>query len=239
TMARRFWPGENPIGKRFKYGDLESANPWLTIAGVVADMRRTGFDFAERCETFLPLSQSPASAMTLVVRSASDRVNLAAAVREQVWGVDRDQPVFDIKPMESLLADMTAQRRLNMLLLVIFAVSAVVLAAVGIYGVISYGVTQRTHEIGIRLALGASKNEVLKLVLRHGMLLAVTGLVVGTLASLLLTRLMASLLYGVSPTDPVIFALVPALLAAVAFLASYVPALRATRVDPMAALRYE
>jgi len=239
TMARRFWPGEDPVGKRFKYGDPESNGPWLTIVGVVGDMRRTGFDLAERSETFLPISQNPMGSVTLVVRAASDQTNLAAAVRDAVWAVDRDQPVFDIKPMESLLGDMTSQRRLNMLLLGIFAASALVLAAVGIYGVISYGVTQRTHEIGIRMALGAAKRNVLSLIVRQGMLLALAGLAAGSIASILLTRLMSSLLYGVSATDPFTFGSVPLLLTAVAFLACYLPARRATRVDPMAALRHE
>jgi putative ABC transport system permease protein len=239
TMARQFWPGEDPVGKRFKYGDSNSNSPWLNIVGVVADMRRTGFELAERCETFLPISQDPTSFMTLVVRGASDPMPLASAVRDQVWAVDRDQPVFDVKSMDKMLADMTSQRRLNMLLLGIFAGSALLLAGIGIYGVVSYGMTQRTHEIGIRLALGAGKGQVLGLVVRQAMLLAAMGLAAGSIASLLLTRLMISLLYGVSPTDPFTFGSVPLLLAAVAFLACYIPARRAASVDPMAALRYE
>jgi putative ABC transport system permease protein len=239
TMARRYWPGEDPVGKRFKYGDSDSNSPWLTIVGVVGDMRRTGFELPERCETFLPISQNPAGSMTLVVRGVADPMPLAAAVRDQVWAIDHDQPVYDVKSMDKMLVDMTSQRRLNMLLMGIFAGSALLLAAVGIYGVVSYGMTQRTHEIGVRMALGARKGQVLGLVLRQAMLVAVTGLAVGSIASLLLTRLMVTLLYGVSPTDPFTFGSVPLLLVAVAFVASYIPARRVTNVDPMKALRYE
>ena len=239
SMARRFWPGEDPLGKRFKYGDTDSNSPWLTIVGVVGDMRRTGFELAERCETFLPISQNPAGSMTLVVRGAADPMPLAAAVREQVWAVDHDQPIYDVKSMDKMLADMTSQRRLNMLLMGIFAGSALLLAAVGIYGVVSYGMTQRTHEIGVRMALGARKAQVLSLVLRQAMIVAVMGLAVGSIASLLLTRLMVTLLYGVSPTDPFTFGSIPLLLVGVAFVASYIPARRVTNVDPMKALRYE
>jgi len=239
TMARRFWPGEDPVGKRFKYGDSDSNSPWLTIVGLVGDMRRTGFELAERCETFLPISQNLAGSMTLVVRSATDPMPLAAAVRDQVWAIDHDQPVYDVKSMDKMLADMTSQRRLNMLLMGIFAGSALLLAAVGIYGVVSYGMTQRTHEIGVRMALGARRGQVLSLVLRQAMLVAVVGLALGSIASLFLTRLMVTLLYGVSPTDPLTFASVPLVLVAVAFLASYIPARRLTNVDPMKALRYE
>jgi putative ABC transport system permease protein len=239
TMARQFWPGEDPVGKRFKFGDSSSDGPWLTIVGVVGDMRRTGFELKERPETFLPISQNPVSSMTFVVRGVSDPMPLAAGVRDQVWAVDHDQPVFDVKSMAKMLADMTSQRRLNMLLLGIFAGSALLLAAVGIYGVVSYAVSQRTHEIGVRLALGAGKGQVLGMVVRQAMLLALIGLVAGSVTSLLSTRLMVSLLYGVSPTDPFTFGSVPILLAAIAFLACYIPARRVTKVDPIKALRYE
>jgi predicted permease len=244
TFARRFFPGEDPIGKRFLYGRPQGPNPpWRTIVGVVADVRRTGFDKDVRPETFLPQDQEPDNALTVVARTASNPASFAGALRDQVWAVDKDQSVFDIKTMDETLSEMTSQRRFTMLLLSIFAAVALILAAVGIYGVISYSVTQRTHEIGIRIALGAERRDVLRLVVGQAMTMTSVGVVAGLGASFLLAfvlkRLMSGLLYGVSATDPVTFALIPLALVGVALGASLVPARRATKVDPMVALRYE
>ncbi|HVF89336.1 MAG TPA: ABC transporter permease [Blastocatellia bacterium] len=240
TMAKRFWQGEDPVGKRFMYGTPGNGDPqWMTIVGVVGDVRRTGFDAEVRPETFLPHGQAPARGMMLMVRSTSDPTNLTGAVREAVRSIDGDLPVFTVKPMDALLGDMMAQRRLNMLLFAILAGVALILSAVGIYGVIAYSVTQRTHEIGIRMALGAQRRDIVKMVVGQGMALAAGGVGMGILASVLLTRLMTALLYGVSATDLVTFVAISVLLTLVAVVASFIPARRATRVDPMIALRYE
>jgi putative ABC transport system permease protein len=238
TFVRQFFKDEDPIGKDFTFGD-PNTDPWLKIVGVVADVRRTGFDSEPRAETFLPHAQASSGAMTLVIRTAGDPVSLASAIRSEVWAIDKDQAVYDIKPMSQLLGDMISQRRFNMLLLAIFSAVALILAAVGIYGVISYSVTQRTHEIGIRIALGARPGDVLKMVVGRAALLALVGVGTGILGAFALTRLMSSLLYGVSATDPLTFGVVSLALSGVALGASFVPALRAARVDPMIALRYE
>jgi putative ABC transport system permease protein len=239
TMAKRFWPGEDPVGKRMRYGIGDSDIPWMTIVGVVGDMRRTGFDESVRCETFLPLAQNPARRLTIVARAEGEPASLAGVLRDQVRAVDPDQPVFAVKTVDELLGDMASQRRLTMLLFGVFAGLALLLAAVGIYGVMSYAVTQRTHEIGVRMALGAQVGDVLRLVVGKGMALALAGIAAGLAAAFALSRVMASLLYGVSATDPLTFGGVALLLGLVALLASYLPARRAARVDAMIALRYE
>ena len=177
--------------------------------------------------------------MSIVVRTGSNPLNLVAAMKSQIQEIDKDLPIADVKTMRQLLSESVSGRRFNMLLLTVFAAVALVLAAVGIYGVMSYSVSQRTHEIGIRMALGAQTSDVLKLVVGEGMLLALAGVAVGLVASLFLTRLMSSLLFGVSATDPLTFALISVMLTGVALAASLVPARRATKVDPMVALRYE
>jgi putative ABC transport system permease protein len=202
-------------------------------------MRRTGFDRPVRPETFLPESQNPDNALTVVARTSTDPASFAGMLRDQVWSIDREQSVYDIKTMDQTLSEMLSQRRFNMLLLGVFASVALLLAALGIYGVISYSVSQRTHEIGIRMAMGAQSRDVLTLVVRHGLVLTGTGIGAGLIASFGLTRLMATLLYGVSATDPVTFLAIPLVLAGVALGACFVPARRASRVDPIEALRYE
>jgi ABC-type antimicrobial peptide transport system permease subunit len=192
-----------------------------------------------RPETFLPEAQNPDNALTIVARTATDPASFAGALRNEVWSIDKDQSVFEIKTMHQTLSEMMSQRRFNMLLLGLFAAVALTLAAVGIYGVISYSVTQRSHEIGIRIALGAQSRDVLKMVVGHGMVLAGIGVSIGLVAAFALTQLMSSLLFGVSAADPVTFALISLLLTGVALAACLVPALRATKVDPMVALRYE
>jgi predicted permease len=240
TFAQRFWPGEDPLGKRFKFGGPDSPAPWLSIVGVVADMRRTGYDAEVRCEAFLPYSQrSFIGFMILVVRARADPRSIIPAVRDAVWAIDPNQPISHIKTMDQTLDEMISQRRLNMVLFGIFAATAMMLAAVGVYGVISYSVTQREHEMGIRMALGARGADVIQLVLFQGLRLTLAGVGLGLIGALLLTRVMSSLLYLVSATDTWTFAIIPMLLAGVALAASFIPARRATKVDPMVALRYE
>jgi putative ABC transport system permease protein len=242
TLARRFWPNENPIGKRIKQGGQQSPYPWRTIVGVAGDVRHSGFETDIMPEIFVPyldMRKPLMNALFLVVRTNSEPMSLVAAVRAAVAALDPDQAVSSIRTLEERVALSVAERRFNMLLLGLFSAIALVLAAVGIYSVMAYSVTQRTHEIGIRMALGAQTRDVLKLVVGQGMVLALIGVVIGLGAALGLTRLMSSLLFEVSATDPLTFALTAALLAAVALLACYVPARRATKVDPMVALRYE
>ncbi|HKP10970.1 MAG TPA: ABC transporter permease [Blastocatellia bacterium] len=239
TFAKRFFEGEDPIGRRYTYGTPDNNTRWLTIVGVVGDMRRTGFDKDVRPETFLPEFQDPDNALTIVARTTGDPGSSASALRDAVWAVDKDQSVFNIKTMDATLADMNAERRFTMLLLGIFAAVALILAAVGIYGVMSYSVTQRMHELGVRMALGAGARDVLRLVIGYAMRLALIGVGAGLIAAFFLTQLMGGLLYGVSATDPATFLLISSLLTGVSLAASFVPARRAMKVDPMVALRYE
>ncbi len=238
-LARRFYPGESPIGKLIKAGDFESRSPWCSIVGVVADVKHSGLDSNARPHLYFPYTQKFWGRLTLVARTTSDPDNLAAGMRESVWAVDKDQPVASVKTMEELLSASVSHRRFNALLLGLFAGAALLLAAVGIYGVISYSVTERTHEIGIRQALGARASDVLIMVARQGMALAAVGLLIGMVTAFALTRWMSSLLYGVSATDSLTFILTPLVIAGVALAATLVPAFRATRVDPMIALRHE
>jgi len=205
----------------------------------VRDTKRQGVDQPIRIESWMPLAQSPAGSMDVVLRTIGDPLALSNSAREAVWSLDRDLPIPRIQTMEQNLSARVAQRRLNMLLLGLFASVALILAAVGIYGVMSYAVTQRTNEIGIRMALGAQASDVVGLVLKHGMALTLVGVAIGLIATFMLTRLMASLLFGVSATDPITFAAIAALLIGVALVACWIPARRATRVDPMVALRCE
>jgi ABC-type antimicrobial peptide transport system permease subunit len=214
------------------------------IVGVVGNVRQLGLDRKPVSEVFVPYLQDPLSknyqrSMTIVARTNSDPGAVAGSLRAALTSLDKSLPVYDLKPMTEYLSDSLARRRFNLILLTAFAGVALVLAAVGIYGVISYGVTQRTHEIGIRMALGAEKADVLRLVVRQGMVMALGGVAIGLLASFALTRLMESLLFGVSVTDPLTFTVIALLLISVALLACIVPALRATKVDPLVALRYE
>jgi len=242
TLVARHFAGEDPIGKRLSLsggpGDMRE------IVGVVADIRNYGLDEEVKPEVYVPFFQSAAdylasqtSALTVVLRSTIDPTALAQTLREQVQALDKDQPVSAIKTMEVYLDESIAQRRFNMLLLGVFAGLALVLAAVGIYGVIAYTVTQRTHEMGIRIALGARGGDILRLVFSNSMATTITGIVVGLGAAFALTRLLRSLLYQVTATDPVVFATIPLLLLAVAALATYFPARRAMKVNPITALR--
>jgi putative ABC transport system permease protein len=238
TLARRFFPGEDPIGRRMVI-DNGPRDRFREIVGVVEDVRHDDLGGEARPQMYEPHLQAPLSSMTLVVRSATDPAGLAEAARREILVLDRDQPVSRAVPLERLVADSIARPRYSMLLLGAFAAVALVLATMGIYGLLSHAVAQRTHEIGIRMALGARRRDVLALVIANGMGLAMAGVGIGLLGALALTRLMAGLLFQVSPTDPMTLAAVSALLAGVAFLACVIPARRATRVDPMAALRCE
>ncbi|HEV7904427.1 MAG TPA: ABC transporter permease, partial [Pyrinomonadaceae bacterium] len=246
TMARQFWPGEEALGKRFKVGSAEGANPWLTVVGVAEDVRQMGVDAPVKAEMFVPYRQAGQAApyalfvpRDLVIRTTNAPSSLVPAVRQAIREVDPNQPVANVRTLDEVLGRVTAQRSLGMQLLTAFAALGLLLAALGIYGVLSYFVVQHTPEIGVRMALGAQTADVLKLVIGKGMRLALAGVVAGLFGALLLTRLMRSLLFGVSAIDPLTFAGVAALLVLVAFLACYIPARRATKVDPMVALRYE
>jgi putative ABC transport system permease protein len=234
ALVRRYFPNENPIGLRVKLADSD----WWTIAGVIQDVRQ-GIASEIDPVAFLPMEQSPTAEMSLVIRSQVPPESLAKAVREQVAALDRDLPVYEVETMDAVMAGETASQKFNAYLLGFFAGLAVLLAAVGIYGVMAYAVSQRTREIGIRMALGAAPSQVRGMMLRQGLSLALIGIAGGLAASFALTRLMRNLLYGIKPTDPVTFAGVSAILLIVALGACWIPARRATRVDPTIALRYE
>jgi putative ABC transport system permease protein len=236
TMARRFWPGQDPLGKQIKIvgGDTPG-----TVVGVVGDAKQDWLSEEQRPQIYNCYSQSPGFFATVVVRTRVEPLSLSQAVREAVWKVDKDQPVWKVRTAESLMAYNVADKRFLMLLMVVFAALALTITAVGLYGVVNYTVGRRTHEIGIRMALGARARDVLKLVVSQGMRLAMTGVGVGLITSFALTRFIQSLLFGVSATDALTFAGGAALLGGVALLACYIPARRATKVDPLIALRYE
>jgi len=238
SAARRFWPNENPVDQHIKTFSSPNA-PWLTIVGVVGDVRHFGLDSDARPEVYIASGQAPPSGPFMVVRTASDPLKLAAAVRAQVQAMNPDQPTDNIQTMSQVLTASVAQRRFNMLLLGFFAGLALLLAAVGIYGLMSYTVTQRTHEIGIRMALGAQRRDIVRLVVGRGLVLALSGVGVGLAGAFALTHLASRLLFKVSATDPVTFVSISLLLTIVALVACYLPARKATKVDPMVALRYE
>ena len=243
TLAHRFFSDADPIGKRICLGEDPSKGPWLTVVGVVGDAALESLTDPRFPQVLSPHAQGVqggvAGNMELALRTSSDPLSLAAAVRDEVHELDKDQSVADIQTLDQVVSASLAQPRLNTLLLAGFAALALLLAAIGIYGVISYSIAQRTREIGIRMALGAGRGDVLKLVIKHGTILALTGAAIGLVGALTLTRLMSSLLYGVQPSDPPTFLAVFVVLVGVALLASYIPARRATKVDPMVALRCE
>ena len=239
TMAKRFWPGENPVGHRIKWGTLKGNSPWMTIVGVVGDSRRTGYDAVVRPETYLPHAQTDDAAMTVVVHTTGDPASAGPVLTSLVKSLDPQVAVQRVRPLESVVSDMTSERRLNTILLAGFAVVATVLALVGLYGVMAYSVQQRTRELGVRLALGASGSSVMRIVLKEGLQLVALGLGIGVGISLLSGRLIAKILYHVNPTDPATLTAIAAMTLVVCTIACAVPALRAWRVDPVTALRAE
>jgi len=247
SMARQYWPGEDPIGKRIRLDLPEEHGPWqphartdwLTVVGLVGDVREWELGDRTQAQIYLDSSQNPSRIMRLVVRTGKDPAALSEDARHSIMAINSDQSVTELKTMDEYLSEALSQRRLNMSLLAVFAGLAVFLATVGIYGVVAYSVVQRSHEIGIRMALGAQPKSVLRLILGQSMLLALAGIAIGLGASFFLTKLIASMLFGVTARDPFIFAGVSLLLGVVALLASFIPARRAMRVDPLDSLRYE
>jgi predicted permease len=240
TMARSFWPGEDPIGQRVKWGGW-GKDAWLTVVGVAADIKFSSLEAAPAPAIYMPIFQIPRArpGVVFIARASAGAEGLIPAVRGEIRAADEELPVYDLRTMKQVVAESVSQRRFSMTLLAAFAAAALLLAAIGLYAVISFSVTERTHEIGIRMALGASRGQVLKLVMGEGLSLILTGTLAGIAGALALTRLMSSLLYGVSATDFVTFAATSLVLAGVALGACFVPARRATKVDPMVALRHE
>ncbi len=238
-FARRHWPNEDAVGKQIRFGTDYGA-PRLNVVGVVGRVKMEGLaQDSNRVQGYFPFAQVPFSGMTVIIKSSGDPNTLVAAARDQVKSVDSDQPIYNIRTMNDIRSESIASERLNLMLFSIFAGIALVLAVVGIYGVMSYSVTQRTHEIGIRMAIGAQPRDVFRMILGQGMILAFIGIGVGLVAAYLLTRLMATMLFGVGPTDPATFAVIAVILATVALLACYLPGRRATKVEPVVSLRYE
>jgi putative ABC transport system permease protein len=244
TMARRFWPGEDPVGKRMKAGF--DGSQWCTIVGIAGDVKHTGLDAATNAEMYYHYLQVPPElmgfvegTMTLVLRTNSEPNSMVAGVRHEVQRLDADLAIFNVKSMEELVGGSLAQPRFRTLLMGVFAGVALILAAIGLYGVIAYSVTQRTNELGVRMALGAQKSDVLKLVVGHGALLACLGVGIGLVLALGLMRIISTLLFGVNATDPLTFGVAAIVILVIALGASYIPALRAIKVDPVIALRSE
>jgi len=242
TAARSYWAGKNPLGLRFKFGDAASKDPWISVVGIVRDMHQSGLEKAPRPEMYFPFSQQGNlgyEPQYIVVKTATDYLEIAQSVREQIWSVDKQQPVGAGLPLADLVNGELTPRRTQANVLGAFAGLALLLAGLGIYAVISFAVTQRTQEIGIRMALGAQPANVVRMVLGEGVRTMLIGIAIGMVCALALARTVAHLLYGIAPSDPVTFALVPVILAAVGLVACWIPARRATRVDPLIALRYE
>jgi putative ABC transport system permease protein len=234
TMARLYWPNEDPVGRRMRL----LVSPWMTIVGVVGDVHHNGLNTPPNPEMYVSQLQEPSSSMAVMARTSGDPLQLAAAAREQVKTIDKDLPVT-ITTMDQIFSNSVASQRFNTLLLGIFAAVALLLAMIGVFGVINYSVAQRTHEIGIRIALGAQRQDVFRMIVGQGLILALIGVALGAAGAVALTRLIEGLLYGVSPTDGPTFVIVALLMIVVAALACYLPARRATKVDPLVALRTE
>jgi putative ABC transport system permease protein len=236
TMAQRYWPNQDPLGKQIK---LVQGDTVLSVIGVVGDAKHYWLEEQQRPQMYDSYSQDPGLFATAVIRTTVEPLSLSEPVRQAIWKVDAEQPMWKIRTVEFLVNRSTADRKFLMALMGIFAAVALVLTIVGLYGVISYLVNQRTQEIGIRMALGAQMRDIMGMVLKQGMVLVLTGVVLGLAAAWLLTRLMSRLLYQVSATDPLTFVGISLMLVSVALLACYIPARRATKVDPLVALRYE
>jgi predicted permease len=239
-FARRYWPNEDAVGKRIRLGGTDPKAPVLTVLGVVGRVKMEGLSQdSNRVQGYFSFAQMPFSGMTVITRASADPSQLVPALRQQVTAIDPDQPIYNIRTMDEIRSESVAPERLNLTLLSIFAGIALVLAIVGIYGVMSYTVTQRTHEIGIRMAIGAQPRDVFRMVVRQGMMLALIGVAFGLVGAFALTRLMTTMLFGVTATDPATFAGIAVLLTGVALVACYIPGRRATKVDPVVSLRYE
>ncbi len=243
-LARRWWPGEDPIGKRLKLGfGAEDSQPWLTVVGVVGAVRGIQLGEEPQPAVYVPIDQAPRPFLlrdqTFVLRTAGDPLALAATARREIRAIDPLLPIDRLETMENLVTTSVAEPRFRSAVLTVFATAALLLVATGILGVLAYAVTRRTREIGVRMALGAQRADVLRLVLRHALAMTVAGVTLGLIASIGLTRLLARFLYEVTPTDPLSLAAASALLLAVAMVAIYVPARRAVRVEPLTALRAE
>jgi putative ABC transport system permease protein len=239
SLARRYWPDGNALGQEVRLGNLTSDNPWLTIVGVVASVKHGGLDRRPDHYIYRPLRQSADWRMDLVVRATAEPAALVPALRAEVRALDAALPMHDVHTLEEAVARSLGPRRLTNVLLMAFAAAALLLAGIGIYGVMALSVTQRVNEFGVRLALGAAPRQVLALVLRQGMSLVLAGTALGLAGAFAFSRYLDTLLYQVQPTDPVVFVLVAVVLAAVALAACYIPARRATATDPLQALRYE
>ena len=239
SLAKRVWPGEDAVGKRLKQGWSDSRTEWREVVGVVGDVKFEGLTAETPMQVYLPLPQQPMRSIAVIVRTAAEPVAVTHAIEDVVRGIDKDLPLYSVRTMDEMLDASIARQRMSMVVFVVFAGVALVLASIGLYGVVAHGVTERTHEIGVRMALGAERRHVLALVVRQGLSMAVLGTVVGLAAALALSRSIESLLFRVAPTDPATFAAVIVMLLGVATIACYVPAWRAARVDPTQALRAE
>ncbi len=238
-LAQTYWPSQDPVGKRIHPGGLQSKAPWATVVGVVRHVRNRTLESRSRVEVYWPQNQRPSGAMTLAVLTSGNPMSLVPTIQREVSAIDPDLPVYKVSSMTEVMGDSLQRRRLALILLAGFAGLALLLAAVGIYGVTSYGVAQRHKEIGLRMALGADRGDVLGMLIRSGMATIVLGLGLGLVMALSLTRLMSGLLFSVRPWDPVALSGAAALLMLAALLAIFLPARRATKVNPMVALRYE
>jgi putative ABC transport system permease protein len=239
TFARRFWPDGNAVGQRLKQGWPEDKAPWREIVGVVRDVKTAGIDRPAALQVYLPLTQVPSTSITMVARTRGDVRALGSSLETAIHSVDANLPVYDIRTLEEVIGNGVGLQRLTMVFLFGFAAVALVLAAVGVFGVTAYTVSQRTHELGVRMALGASRSSVLRLVLREEVGACVAGIVLGIVGALGLSSVLETLLYGVPPRDPITLIVVALTLLAVTMLAGYLPARRATRIDPVRALRIE
>jgi putative ABC transport system permease protein len=239
TMARRHWPGMDPLGSRLAFDRSEQGPNWREVIGIVADTRAEDLNAEPYPQLYIPYAQLPQRSMTLLLRTPGDPSVILPEVRTTVYSIDKEQPLHGVRTMQEVLATSIAQQRLSTLLLSIFAALALTLAGVGVYGVIAYTVTQRTQEIGVRIAMGARPFDVLRMVIGQGMLLSLMGIAIGSGCALLLTQFMAGLLFGTDPHDPAVFVSIVVLLAAVSFCACYLPGRRAALLDPVVALRCE
>jgi putative ABC transport system permease protein len=239
ALVQRYFNNRDPVGLRIKRGGPTSEAPWITIVGIVGNIKSDGFDQPDQPHLYFPIFQNPAYAIAIYLRTDVAPFTLTQSVREQVRAVDKDLPVFGERTMTQVTAESVSRRKFAMQVVGLFGILALLLAGVGIYGVIAYSVSQRTREIGIRVALGASRSAILHWVLKQGMILTIAGVVIGIIGAVALTRLLRSLLFGIGPTDTLTYGVLATLLILVAFIACYVPARRATKVDPLVALRYE